>query len=225
MEKKKKYTICIVFGIIYVILGALIYLGIKYFYKPNNEDDNIKMIRSAIEVTNSDGLDHALKNNIGEYALIYGTFTVTDPVYNAFFNDYFSYFKEIKVNVNENKTETVLDENIDYSRKYCVFSQSVNGIDFDAMPIVHYGSLKDFRHKNIVYKYYIKKEKYTGTLLCKIIDNGVEEIEFYEDSSIENLRNMTKLNTTNAEHVFLICWAILLFGAIINLEPDIELDE
>ena len=80
--------------IMYVIF-LVIYFGIKKFYNPI--DDSSKMVIDAIDITDSYGIEHALKNNNNEYALIYGTFKADDPIYNAYYHDYFSYYHESKI--------------------------------------------------------------------------------------------------------------------------------
>jgi hypothetical protein len=220
--KRKKFIMYVIFLVIYFLLGALIYFGIKKFYNP--VDDSSKMVIDAIDITDSDGIEHALKNNNNEYALIYGTFKTDDPIYNAYYHDYFSYYNESKIDTST-IPETIIGGELKKSSKFSIFDMNVKGLTFDIINDSVYGTIKDIKNKNIIYEYITKKSSYQGTMLCKIVNDSIECIKFYEYKNIDMVKDLYKHDNSSTEIGFLLIWGLLLFILIINLEPDIELDD
>ena len=62
-------------------------------------------------------------------------------------------------------------------------------------------------------------------MLCKIVNDSIECIKFYEYKNIDMVKDLYKHDNTSTEIGFLLIWGLLLFILIINLEPDIELED
>ena len=225
MEEKKKSNKkgYFLFVIIYLLLGVLIYFGIKKYYKPSDDyDDNTKYIIDAVEIEDDTGLLYSLDHNKDSYALIYGSFMCVDTVYDLFLGSEYSYIKELTIDESENP-EIILNEKETVSNKYSIYGIEVNGINFDSIAPNFYKSIKDIRHKNIRYDYYIKPTEYTGTMLVKINnDNSVECIQFYKYKTINSFRQDGMHKTYLMENTFIVLWLVLLFMILMSYDPDSE---
>lgn len=218
-SNKKNYFL---FVIIYLLIGVLVYFGIKKYYNPSDDTDNEydKYITDSVEIEDETGLSYSLKYNKNSYALIYGTFIAIDSVHDIFLGNNYSYIKELTID-ESNESDVITNERVKSSTSYNIYGVKLNGLNFDVLEPSLHKSVRDIRHKNIRYDYYVKPVEYTGTMLCKINDDdSIKCIEFYKFKTIESIRQSRINKNYVLENSFVVLWLVILFMILIGIDSD-----
>ena len=170
----------------------------------------------------TDGMDliNRIENRETTYALVYGEFKSVDSITDKFLNGTFSYVDEIKV---DNRGEKEIREsNKKYSNDYSMNGITINGINFDKIEPEKFRIITDVRNSKVTYEYYVKKESYTGTLLCYLDQGEIGIIDFYRNQTIPSVRDIYNNEVVFTEHTFLVLWGLFLILILIGVD---NLDE
>ena len=214
LSRAKRKIAIIVALILYVGIGVTGFNYIKYMYMPEHMLEFDKYILEAVEINDIYGLNHVFNTGEDTYALISGEFTCDDSIYSKYYNKYFSYYEEVEFNKDE-----VISNNLQFGKRYKVYDTVIDGLNFDIIKSYEYETIKDIRKNDISYTYYVKNVSYKGTMLCLIKDNKVKPIDFYEFTTISEIKSNAESRELKTDNIFAMIWILGLSILIIGIDP------